>query len=63
MQHSEDTLQVFKTNYTFENGLLHPGTAPGLGVEYDEDLAATFEYSTAYLPINRLQLDGTVHDW
>jgi mannonate dehydratase len=63
MKHSEDTLEVFKTSYTFSDGLLHPGDNPGLGVEYDDDLAATFEYSTAYLPVNRLQLDGTMHDW
>lgn len=63
MKHSDDTLQVFKTSYTFTDGLLHPGDNPGLGVEYDDDLAATFEYSTAYLPVNRLQLDGTIHDW
>jgi mannonate dehydratase len=63
MKHSDDTLQVFKTSYTFEDGLLHPGDNPGLGVEYDEELADTFEYSPAYLPVNRLQLDGSMHDW
>jgi mannonate dehydratase len=62
MKHSEETLSVFRTSYTFENGLLHPGDKPGLGVDYDDDLAATFEYTPAYLPVNRL-LDGTVHDW
>jgi mannonate dehydratase len=54
---------VFQTSYTFENGLLHPGNTPGLGVEYDEALAATFDYTPAYLPVNRLQRDGTMHDW
>jgi mannonate dehydratase len=63
MKHSPDTLEVFQTSYTFENGLLHPGDNPGLGVEYDDDLAAGFEYTPAYLPVNRLQLDGTIHDW
>lgn len=63
MKHSADTLEVFETSYTFENGLLHPGTNPGLGVEYNEELAAGFEYAPAYLPVNRLQLDGTIHDW
>ncbi|HEY5319456.1 MAG TPA: D-mannonate dehydratase ManD [Galbitalea sp.] len=63
MKHSADTLEVFRTSYTFSDGLLHPGDNPGLGVEYDDDLAASFEYSPAYLPINRLQLDGTMHDW
>jgi mannonate dehydratase len=63
MKHSADTLDVFSTSYTFENGLLHPGDNPGLGVEYDDDLAATFEYEPAYLPVNRLQLEGSMHDW
>ncbi|MBG6238525.1 mannonate dehydratase [Mycetocola sp. CAN_C7] len=63
MQHSAPTLEVFQTSYTFENGLLHPGDNPGLGVEYDDALAGTFEYQPAYLPVNRLALDGTLHDW
>jgi mannonate dehydratase len=63
MKHSDDTLNVFRTSYTFTDGLLHPGDAPGLGVEYDEELAQSFAYSPAYLPVNRLQLDGSMHDW
>jgi mannonate dehydratase len=63
MKHSGDTLEVFKTSYTFSDGLLHPGDNPGLGVEYDDERAASFEYTPAYLPVNRLQLDGTMHDW
>jgi mannonate dehydratase len=63
MKHSRDTLEVFETSYTFDNGLLHPGENPGLGVEYNDELAATFPYQQAYLPVNRLQLDGTMHDW
>jgi mannonate dehydratase len=63
MKHSDATLEVFQTSYTFEDGLLHPGTRPGLGVEYDDQLAATYEYAAAYLPVNRLKLDGSVHDW
>jgi mannonate dehydratase len=63
MKHSGDTLEVFRTSYTFSDGLLHPGDNPGLGVEYDDDRAASFEYAPAYLPVNRLQLDGTMHDW
>jgi L-alanine-DL-glutamate epimerase and related enzymes of enolase superfamily len=63
MKHSDDSLRVFRTSYTFSDGLLHPGDNPGLGVEYDDDLAATFAYSPAYLPVNRLKLDGSMHDW
>lgn len=62
MRHSDETLSVFRTSYTFTDGLLHPGDTPGLGVEYDDEAGAAFEYSTAYLPVNRLT-DGTMHDW
>ncbi|MFI5758600.1 D-mannonate dehydratase ManD [Streptomyces sp. NPDC051569] len=56
------TEEVFPHAYTFTNGYLHPGEAPGIGVELNEDLAAAHAYKAAYLPVNRLQ-DGTVHDW
>ena len=62
MRHSDATLEVFRTSYRFATGLLHPGEAPGLGVELDDDAAAHFPYDPAYLPINRLR-DGTMHDW
>ncbi|GAA2919173.1 hypothetical protein GCM10010518_02310 [Kitasatospora cinereorecta] len=50
------------TDETFTEGHLHPGEAPGIGVELDEKAAAAHPYEAAYLPVNRLQ-DGTVHDW
>jgi mannonate dehydratase len=31
---------------------MHPGEAPGLGVDIDEELAAKYEYTRAYLPVN-----------
>jgi mannonate dehydratase len=42
--------------------MMHPGEASGLGVDIDQDLAATFPYERAYLPVARLD-DGTMHDW
>ena len=62
MVHSARTLEVFRTSYTFADGLLDPGESPGLGVELDEAAAGAFDYTPAYLPVNRL-LDGTMHDW
>jgi mannonate dehydratase len=62
MQHSKATLEVFRTSYTFAEGLLHPGDDTGLGVEIDETAALAYPYVPAYLPVNRL-LDGTMHDW
>jgi len=62
MKHSPATLEVFHTSYSFDNGLLHPGEQPGLGVTIDIDAAAAHPYAQAYLPVNRLT-DGTMHDW
>ncbi|MEO3750357.1 D-mannonate dehydratase ManD [Streptomyces sp. B6B3] len=62
MRHSAETLEVFHTSYTFQDGLLHPSDAPGLGVVLDDEAATRFPYEPAYLPVNRLT-DGTVHDW
>ena len=62
MPHNPDTDKVFPHAYTFDRGVMHPGDAPGLGVDLDEALAAQFPYDPAYLPVARLT-DGTVHDW
>ena len=62
MRHTPETDPVFPHAYTFERGAMHPGDAPGLGVDIDEVLAATYPYDPAYLPVNR-KLDGTVHSW
>jgi mannonate dehydratase len=62
MPHNEATDRVFPHQYTFERGFMHPGEAPGLGVDIDEALASEYPYVRAYLPVNR-RLDGTVHDW
>jgi len=62
MPHTDETDKVFPHSYRFERGSMHPGDAPGLGVDIDEALAAQFPYQRAYLPINR-KLDGTMHDW
>ena len=60
--HTDETDRVFPHRYRLEAGALHPGDAPGLGVDIDEALAARHPYARAYLPVNR-KLDGTVHDW
>ncbi|HUA00176.1 MAG TPA: D-mannonate dehydratase ManD [Candidatus Aquilonibacter sp.] len=62
MRHSPETDRVFPHAYSFEQGQMHPGELPGLGVDIDESLAAQYPYQRAYLPINR-KLDGTIHDW
>jgi mannonate dehydratase len=62
MPHTAETDTVFPHAYAFQNGSMHPGEAPGLGVDFNEELAARYPYHRAYLPINR-QLDGTLHSW
>ncbi|NUA27221.1 D-mannonate dehydratase ManD [Cupriavidus basilensis] len=63
MRHSEQTDAVFPHAYTFANGMLYPGDAPGHGVDIDETLAARYPYQRAYLPVNRLAHDGTLWHW
>ncbi len=63
MRHSEETDAVFPHAYTFADGMLHPGEVPGHGVQIDEALAAKYPYQRAYLPVNRLQHDGTLWHW
>ena len=62
MPHTSETDRVFPHAYRFADGVMHPGDKPGLGVDIDEAVAATFPYRPAYLPVARL-LDGTMHDW
>jgi mannonate dehydratase len=62
MRHTAETDAVFPHAYSFKDGYLHPGEAPGLGVEIDETLAAKYPYKRAYLPVNRLE-DGTMTNW
>ena len=62
MKHADETDAVFPHAYTFEDGTMHPGEAPGIGVDINEELAAKYPYQRAYLPVNR-KLDGTMHNW
>jgi mannonate dehydratase len=62
MPHNADTDRVFPHQYSYQDGFMHPGDGPGLGVEIDETLAGQYPYDPAYLPVNR-RLDGTLHSW
>ena len=61
VEHSSATNSVFRQGMTFRDDLPHPGEAPGLGVELDEEVAASFPYQPADLPVIRLP-DGTMND-
>jgi mannonate dehydratase len=62
MRHNDETDRVFPHHYRFAEGFMHPGDAPGLGVDIDETAAARHPYQRAYLPVSRKE-DGTVHSW
>jgi len=62
MRHHDETDRVFPHHYRFADGFMHPGDAPGLGVDIDEAAAARHPYQRAYLPVSRKE-DGTVHSW
>lgn len=62
MRHTPETDAVFPHAYSFADGMLVPGDAPGHGVDIDETLAARFPYDPRQLPIARLR-DGTMWNW
>jgi mannonate dehydratase len=62
MGYHQETMAVFQCAWRFDHGYMHPGEAPGLGVEIDEALAAKYPYEPAFLPVNRLE-DGTLWNW
>lgn len=62
MRHTPETDAVFPHTYYFEDGYLHPGDEPGLGIDIDEKLATKYPYERAYLPVNR-RVDGTMFNW
>jgi mannonate dehydratase len=62
MPHAELTDRAFPHRYRYEDGMMHPGEAPGLGVELDEALAAQHPYERASLPVARKQ-DGSLTSW
>jgi len=62
MRHTEKTYEVFPHSYSYKDGYMYPGDAPGHGVDFNEELANKYPYERAYLPINR-KLDGTMWNW
>ena len=62
MRHNDLTDEVFPHDYYFEDGYLYVTDRPGLGVDFNETLAANYPYQRAYLPVNRLA-DGTLTNW
>jgi mannonate dehydratase len=62
MRHTAATDAVFPHAYSFADGRLHPGDAPGHGADIDEAEAAKHPYVPRQLPVARLT-DGTMWNW
>lgn len=62
VRHGSETAAVLPHSFSVEDGYLHPGGKPGLGVDLDESLASRFPYQASYLPVVRTP-DGAVRDW
>jgi mannonate dehydratase len=60
--HPEVTHEVFPHAWRLADGCLHPGDAPGLGVDIDDNLAAQYEYRPACLPVRR-HAEETLATW
>lgn len=60
--YTEATHEMFPHAWSENDGFLHPGDAPGHGVDIDEKVAEKYPYERAYLPVNRLE-DGTLWHW
>ena len=54
--------EAFPHAWSYTDGVLQPGDAPGLGVDINEELLNAHPYATAYLPVAR-RMDGSVLDW
>ena len=62
MAHTDLTNKVFPHTYYLKNGHFYVDEGPGLGVDFDEELAEKYPYQRAYLPVNR-KFDGTIFNW
>jgi len=59
---NDDIQRVFKHDTKVENGKAYVSDAPGLGIDFDEDIANEYPYKRSYLPVSRLE-DGTLWNW
>ncbi len=60
--HPPEAASVFNWDWSFRDGYLSSGEAPGHGVSFNEGEAHRFPYQRRYLDVNRLK-DGTMWDW
>ena len=53
---------LFPSDHRMENGMVYVSDAPGLGVDFDENEAARYEYEPGSHPVVRLE-DGTMWNY
>lgn len=56
MGYSEQMLEVFPHSWTFDNGYMHPGDKPGLGIEFDENSRLNIRMSQPIYPLRALKM-------
>jgi mannonate dehydratase len=54
--------EVFKWDWSLQDGYLIAGETSGLGVDIDEEAASKYPYERGYLPVARSK-DGSVGNW
>ena len=59
---NETMNKVFRHPLSIKDGYVYLEDKPGLGVDYDENLASNYKYKRSYLPVTRLE-DGTLWNW
>ena len=58
----ETMADVFTSHFQWEDGYLLPPTAPGLGIEFDEEAIENYPFDIVELPHNK-RLDGSFNNW
>ena len=53
---------LFSHDMRLENGKVFVSEKPGLGIDFNEELAEKYPYKRSYLPVSRLE-DGTLWHW
>jgi len=58
----KEALDVFPHAWTFDRGTMHPGEAPGHGVDIDERTRSALSLRPGLPAVARLE-DGTLWNW
>ena len=59
---NDHSKRIFKHTIALKDGMAYLSQVPGLGIEFDEEVAKEYPYKRSYLPVSRLE-DGTLWHW